>query len=210
VPDLLLRQLLKTALFFTGFSLFFGFTVPAIDNAAHVGGLISGFLMGLLLAKPLSRKRPALAPAMLAHAGSVTLLITAITLAPPAYYNYQAQKQAEVIIREFITQEQQLMKEWRTLINNLQSVNPDPDAEIQRQLNRMLDEWSLLQGQTRAIGKTQEKARQRITLLHEYAGYRINNIRYLTRYIETGDDLQMHNISENTEKIKRVLAKLNK
>jgi rhomboid protease GluP len=210
VPGLLLKQLLRSALIFTGFALFFGFTIPAIDNAAHIGGLASGLILGLLLAKPLTKKRPTLLPAMLAHAGSVSLLVIAIILAPAPYYEYQAQKQAEDIIRSFIQNEKELMDEWRTLVENLQNNKSFSETEALQQLNHMLDDWSRVQNQTQVSGIIQQKAEERISLLNEYAGYRINNIRYLIRYIETGDDSQMRNISENMNNIKRVLGLLNK
>jgi len=40
-------------LIFTGLSLYGGATNPRIDNAAHVGGLVSGFLLGTLLSRRL-------------------------------------------------------------------------------------------------------------------------------------------------------------
>jgi rhomboid protease GluP len=209
VPRLLLRQLLKTALFFTGFALFLGFSVPAIDNAAHIGGLISGLLMGMLLAKPLTQSRPAILPAMLAHAGSVVLLVIAITMAPAAYYDYQAQKQAEQSISRFVQEENRLMDEWKVLVKGLQSGNPTSEIDTHQQLNRMLEEWAQLQSQTFIAGNIQEQSRERMALLNEYAGYRMNNIRYLIRYIETGDNRQMTSIRQNTEEIKRVLKLLN-
>lgn len=45
LEDLTVRQIVIMA----GFSLYFGFTSSGVDNAAHVGGLISGFLLALLL-----------------------------------------------------------------------------------------------------------------------------------------------------------------
>lgn len=44
------RQRVMNTLFIIGLNLFFGFTVPGIDNLAHVGGLIAGFALGYGLA----------------------------------------------------------------------------------------------------------------------------------------------------------------
>jgi membrane associated rhomboid family serine protease len=44
------RQRLMNTVFIIGINLFFGFTVPGIDNLAHMGGLIAGFALGYGLA----------------------------------------------------------------------------------------------------------------------------------------------------------------
>lgn len=46
--DLSMRQVLIMA----GFSLYFGFTSSGVDNGAHVGGMISGFILAVLLYHP--------------------------------------------------------------------------------------------------------------------------------------------------------------
>ncbi len=57
-----IKSTLSSLLFFAGFSLFLGKVVPGIDNACHVGGLVSGLILGALIAfaapehgKPLQR-----------------------------------------------------------------------------------------------------------------------------------------------------------
>ncbi len=45
-----LKNPLKALLLFSGYNLLFGAIIPWIDNAGHVGGLISGLLIGFLLA----------------------------------------------------------------------------------------------------------------------------------------------------------------
>jgi len=57
-----IKSTLSSLLFFAGFSLFLGKVVPGIDNACHVGGLVSGLILGALIAlaapehdKPLPR-----------------------------------------------------------------------------------------------------------------------------------------------------------
>lgn len=50
------RVFMITTVVFVGFNLVMGFAGAGIDNAAHVGGLVSGFLIGLTLTKQLKRK----------------------------------------------------------------------------------------------------------------------------------------------------------
>jgi rhomboid protease GluP len=52
-PQQMMRGLLRSLLSFAGYNLFFGAVVPAIDNSAHIGGLIMGLAIGALLAKQL-------------------------------------------------------------------------------------------------------------------------------------------------------------
>jgi rhomboid protease GluP len=51
LPPVLVQSMRSSMLMFVGFSLFMGFTAGFIDNAAHIGGLAGGFVMGMLLAE---------------------------------------------------------------------------------------------------------------------------------------------------------------
>ena len=48
IQDISVRQMMIMA----GFSLYFGFTSTGVDNAAHVGGLVCGFILAALLYNP--------------------------------------------------------------------------------------------------------------------------------------------------------------
>ena len=54
VPPRALKATLKSLLSFAGYNLFFGAVVPAIDNSAHLGGLIIGLGLGAVLARHLT------------------------------------------------------------------------------------------------------------------------------------------------------------
>lgn len=50
LPRTAIKGTLISLLFFAGFNLFFGM-LPGIDNAAHIGGLVTGLILGALIAK---------------------------------------------------------------------------------------------------------------------------------------------------------------
>lgn len=50
LPDHMRSGVLRQGLIFIGLNLWIGFSIPNIDNAAHIGGLVAGGLCGFLLA----------------------------------------------------------------------------------------------------------------------------------------------------------------
>lgn len=71
VPRELYRSLLRSSLFFIGLNVLIGFSLPFIDNAAHLGGLAAGVAGGVLLSRDLP---PAPQPATWRTAGALLLL----------------------------------------------------------------------------------------------------------------------------------------
>ncbi|HVZ61024.1 MAG TPA: rhomboid family intramembrane serine protease [Terriglobales bacterium] len=51
LPPAVLRTMLRSLVAFAGYNLMFGMLYPGIDNAAHVGGLVCGLLLGAALSR---------------------------------------------------------------------------------------------------------------------------------------------------------------
>jgi len=51
LPSVAIRGTLRSLAFFVGFNVLFGSVFPGIDNACHFGGLISGLILGALIAR---------------------------------------------------------------------------------------------------------------------------------------------------------------
>jgi rhomboid protease GluP len=84
VPAALLKPLRASAGSFVAFNIVFGLMSPQIDNAAHLGGLATGFLCGLLLYRrlPIIPGQRGIARRVLATAGlSIGLVLAAFTVA---------------------------------------------------------------------------------------------------------------------------------
>jgi rhomboid protease GluP len=52
IPAEALKPLLKGAVIFVGYNLAFGVLQSGIDMAAHIGGLVTGFVLGLFMVRP--------------------------------------------------------------------------------------------------------------------------------------------------------------
>ena len=55
IPKAILGPLRKSGFAFLGYNLIFGFAIDWIDNAAHIGGLVAGFVCGVLMSHSLAR-----------------------------------------------------------------------------------------------------------------------------------------------------------
>jgi rhomboid protease GluP len=111
VPGSVLKPLRSSALSFVIFNTLFGVAVPNIDQAAHMGGLVTGFVGGLLLIRPwpvvrstgTTLRRLALGTALagaILGVGIAAIRYREQTLPPDAAFD-DFRKQASDAVKEF-------------------------------------------------------------------------------------------------------------
>jgi rhomboid protease GluP len=95
----------------------FGLLVSGIDNAAHVGGLATGGLLGMVLYRPVRAADPYLRPTRLAVAGvtAAAVLHLLVNLPSPGYL-WRDETAAREEIEQFLRQEANIGEEWTSLV----------------------------------------------------------------------------------------------
>ena len=92
VPREAASGIAKSALLFVGYNLIAGLARPETDQVAHIGGILSGFLAGCVLARPLAAPRAHLRPAL---AATVTLAFAALGFAAVRHVPKRSPDQTE-------------------------------------------------------------------------------------------------------------------
>lgn len=98
-PQLFFRTMGMNVLFLVGINLVFGFTIPGIDNAGHIGGLVGGFLATGIVHFPKKRKW---------HTQILFLLLTTATLYLMLHLGYKGDRPDVINARaqQYIQQEE--------------------------------------------------------------------------------------------------------
>ena len=111
------RWLFGAATVFTLVTLGMGQLIPGIDNAAHIGGLVTGALLGRVLARPWAHASPRthggrwIATALLLLA--VTVLVTHI---PAPTYRMGEELRARQAIRAFMLEDRRISQRWDDIL----------------------------------------------------------------------------------------------
>ena len=112
------RWLFGGAAVFTAVTIGFGLLIPGIDNAAHIGGLIAGALLGVTLARPLpGRNLTGGYSHWLAAATLMIAVIALVTRIPEPSYQWQAELQARTEIRDFLAADERISRRWQAILD---------------------------------------------------------------------------------------------
>lgn len=95
-----------------------GLNITGIDNAAHIGGLVTGILLGLALARPIDVLRPGGWRRGLAGGVLASCLALLIVNIPPPRYRWSEEVAARDEISEFLDQDARISARWGDIINH--------------------------------------------------------------------------------------------
>lgn len=100
IPTTVMKHHWGATVPFIGYNLFIGATVPGIDNAAHLGGLAAGFVMGYALARPLDPERRSYSRVRVA--GFAAAVAACVVLGAKPLQSVSERGRAEVGVHEAI------------------------------------------------------------------------------------------------------------
>ena len=112
------RWLFGGAALFSAATIGLGLLIPGIDNAAHIGGRVSGALLGAAAARPLTGrfviKGRGQWVAAAAYAVMVAVLIMRI---PDPLYRWKDELQARSEVLDFLATDQMIAQRWQELMS---------------------------------------------------------------------------------------------
>ena len=178
IPASIMSQQRWSGITFIGFNLMNGFSHAGIDNAAHVGGLSVGFVMGLILARPLGLEaRTRISAATFYTRGGVAalsligLLFVALHFSPTGIAadqrfrrDLQVMSESETIARQSAQQAFEQLKGHQITESEF----------AQRLANDVVPRWALIQSTLeRDRVDDNSKLKERWALLSDYADSRL-------------------------------------
>jgi rhomboid protease GluP len=102
---------------FSGITLTLGFLIPGIDNAAHVGGLVTGATAGFVLLKPVASNDPSFLGKQRMVAAAFGLVVAALVASiPDPLYRWSEEQAARGEIREFIGEDARINARLRSIL----------------------------------------------------------------------------------------------
>ena len=103
---------------FSAITLTLGFLIPGIDNAAHVGGLVTGSTAGFVLLQPFASNDQSLRRLQRLVAGGFGLVVAALVASiPDPIYRWSEEQAVRGEIREFIGEDARINARLKSILD---------------------------------------------------------------------------------------------
>lgn len=191
VPNEIFREMRAGTLGFIGYSLFAGFSIPGIDNAAHLGGLLGGLVMGAALAQPVVAPEPVSWRSPRALGGVALSIALGAGLwwsAPQSVRRFEVDSAYTQALQRFSVDEQELLREQAALLEALRQKRLSDSAALDKLEHDLIPRWerAITQLGWRQVPPGQDMHRDE--LVH-YAEARRDALKALAQGLETRQPL---------------------
>lgn len=193
IPQESRKSFLTSVISFVGYNLLYGFTKEGIDNAAHIGGLLSGFFIGGVYFLFIKNSKFVSFGITL---GVAVLILFMPKFIPNQYGNFQ------------MVMEQFLKNEDRALWMYKEDFSYIPQEKIAYYNNKFKKEGTELWNENLALldslKEVPPELEKRVSLLKEYSRLRIKSCEIMPELIlfnEDSDLAEFENINKKIEKI---------
>lgn len=188
IPMAVFRDIRSSTLLFVAYALVAGFTLPGIDNAAHLGGLAAGFVAGLGLARPLAAPDPFRPDARMVAAFAVLALagLGAYSAVPPPDAAQRRAVQLDGLIARFAREEALLVRRHGELLQSLRSGRLGARPAAQELRDELAPRWERLALQLQAFAADGTLEARRAALVR-YARLRGEALLLLADALERDD-----------------------
>ena len=163
IPKSILGPLRNSGFAFLGYNLIFGYAIDWIDNAAHIGGLVAGFVCGVLMSHSLARttKTSRAVRVLLTAAVGVLALLAAASFAPEPPVDFTSVEKnvantlnaaanrwesGEITDNEFAEiVESSILPPWRELNRQIATGDPEQyEAKLREYARAREEQWEAL------------------------------------------------------------------
>ncbi len=198
-PEVINRLRISTSIFVV-YSLFYGFANTGIDNAAHLGGLASGFAMGAITARPLdARARHNLEAGRILLAALLTAgtIFAAVVLTPDTSRIYRQAIELQKETKVFSDEEHRLTAEFQSVVEKTRAGKIGDKAALRELRADILPAWEQMVARLARVElDAAAPARRDYDLLLRYAVARRDMVRAVADYLETGNPSHERMIGE--------------
>lgn len=202
IADVSKKNLLSSVGLFIFYNIIYGFNKAGIDNAAHLGGLLSGFIIGLLYYLIIKEK---LKP-------NIVYISIPIIVAIGIFYSFNNLPdnfgKYDSVFKEFSINEQKAL--WMYQENS----NPTSSDEITKYKKRLDNEGIQLWKKNKVMlsdlleNEYPEQLQRQIKLLIDYTDLRIESCEIMMKLVENETDELSQLFMENNTKIENIINEL--
>lgn len=189
VPVEVFREMRSGTLGFLGYSLFAGFAIAGIDNAAHLGGLLGGLILGAALAEPVFSQLPVRWLTWRALAGIMAVVLIGVSMwraTPDVAHEREVDTLYQQTVQRFAIEEQDLQREQTQLLEAVRARRMSEAAALEVLERELIPRWDrqVLQLSWRMAPPPREWQRNELI---QYATARRDALKALIQALQTRD-----------------------